>query len=71
MNVRWVDNIPKKYNIPTKEDFIREQERNLVVGPNPVQGRCPQCGIEIRQMMHYACPQIDCPTGLGGTRLTW
>lgn len=28
---------------------------------NPVIGKCPKCGLDIRQMMLYACPSSDCP----------
>lgn len=31
------------------------------VDPNPVVAICGECGIEIRQMMHYACTNCRCP----------
>jgi NAD-dependent DNA ligase len=29
---------------------------------NPVVGRCPKCGIELRRMMWYCCMENECPT---------
>lgn len=28
-------------------------------------GNCTTCGIELFQVMGYACPRTDCPTGMG------
>lgn len=30
-------------------------------GPNPAVAMCGECGIEIRQVMHYACGNPRCP----------
>lgn len=28
---------------------------------NPKTYSCPKCGMEMRQIMYYVCPQKDCP----------
>ena len=30
--------------------------------------KCSKCDLELNQVLGYVCPDIDCPTGLGGTR---
>jgi hypothetical protein len=35
--------------------------------PNPVIAICGECGLELRQVMHYACGQARCPVKLGGS----
>lgn len=32
---------------------------------------CPKCGLELKGVMGYACPQPGCPTGLGGPSCKW
>lgn len=27
--------------------------------------RCSKCGLEIKGVMGYVCPNMDCPTGMG------
>lgn len=29
--------------------------------PNPMVAKCGACGIELKRVMHYSCPRIDCP----------
>lgn len=28
---------------------------------------CPKCGLALNKIMHYCCPNFDCPVGLGPT----
>lgn len=32
--------------------------------PNPTVAVCGKCGIELKQVMHFACPHSDCPCQL-------
>jgi hypothetical protein len=36
--------------------------------PNYGSNRCPTCGLEFSGSMGYVCPNVQCPTGLGGSR---
>ena len=33
--------------------------------PNPIIAVCGECGLEVRRIMSYSCPNPRCPTGLG------
>ena len=35
------------------------------VESNPVIGKCPRCGLELRAAMMYSCAAQPCPAGLG------
>lgn len=35
----------------------------IIVNPDP---RCSQCGLQLSPVMGYVCPQVNCPSGLGG-----
>ncbi len=32
---------------------------------------CSLCGLELKGVMGYVCPQPGCPTGLGGPMCNW
>lgn len=34
-------------------------------GPNETIAICGKCGLELKQVMGYCCPNIDCPCGMG------
>lgn len=36
--------------------------------PVTIRNECLRCGIKFSQVMGYVCPDMDCPTGLGGVR---
>ena len=63
--------------IPPKEDgfpFPNPKHPGLPDSPgippsNPIVLHCQLCGIEMHQMMHYCCPQPNCPCGLGGVSI--
>jgi hypothetical protein len=55
-NVPIIPPLPPDYPKPTE--------------PNPVVAKCGECGLCIRQVMMYYCPNPRCPTGLGGIRCT-
>ena len=57
-NIEWIDSWPSK-TVSGKID------------PNPIMGTCPRCGVELRRVMHYVCPQSLCPTGLGQTQVSF
>lgn len=50
-----------------KEENERMRKNGQMIDGNPVIGKCPQCGIELRKLMLYACQRPMCPTGLGST----
>lgn len=37
------------------------------VSPDPIVGVCGECGLELRRVMMYSCPNGRCPCGLGPT----
>lgn len=34
-------------------------------GPNQTIAVCGKCGLELKQVMGYCCPNADCPCGMG------
>jgi hypothetical protein len=47
--------------IPVKDNWGKKP----VPYDNPIIAVCGKCGIELRQIMHFACGHSDCPAGLG------
>ncbi len=49
--------------IPKLPDDIYDPNR---YDPNRTVAVCGQCGMELKGVMGYVCPQPRCPTGMGG-----
>lgn len=39
----------------------------LPIDGNRTVSVCGECGLEIKQVMGYCCPNVNCPAGLGNS----
>lgn len=45
------------------------KEPNWPIDIDPTISVCGKCGLELKRVMQYVCPQSDCPTGLRSGRV--
>lgn len=67
-----IRNVVHQYNPKeTPEEKVKRLGVPLIptIKPYPknddVVAVCGKCGIELRNVMCYSCPNADCPTGMG------
>lgn len=65
---RLMDENPDLFKIPVLPKWPIGPDEFPRPGDFPTDapiGKCNTCGIELFQVMGYACPRSDCPTGMG------